>query len=274
MKYAIISDIHSNYEALRSTLEHIKNQNVDKIICLGDIIGKGENSHKCVELIKNNCDVVVAGNTDLRFSSSNPDDFKDNELEQKRILWNQSLLTTDDKNYLKSLPLCYEIETGNSLIRMFHATPTGAYGFINDYDTDLSKKYSLFEPSSSTISDRVADIVIYGHLHYPYLSTIYNKTLICCGSVGNSICLVQNDKRNSEPKSICKSHYLILEIDENENISYSFKSCDYDIEAELKTNKTNFELESYTVELTQGRYRNMDRVNKSFEEQGYDTSKF
>lgn len=36
MKYAIIADIHSNYEALKSTLEDIKKQDVDKIICLGD----------------------------------------------------------------------------------------------------------------------------------------------------------------------------------------------------------------------------------------------
>ena len=38
MKYAIISDIHSNYEALKSVLDDIKKQNVDKTICLGDII--------------------------------------------------------------------------------------------------------------------------------------------------------------------------------------------------------------------------------------------
>ena len=65
-----------------------------------------------------------------------------------------------------------------------------------------------------------------------------------------------------------------LDIDENENISFCFKSCNYDIEAELKTNKTNFELDNYKIELTKGRYRDMSRVNKSFEAQGYDTSKF
>ncbi len=274
MKYAIISDIHSNYEALKSTLEDIKKQNVDKIICLGDIIGKGENAHSCVELVKNNCEVVIAGNTDIGFSSNNPDDFEDNKLEQKRIIWNQSLLTKEDCDYLKSLPLCYEIEVGKTLIRMFHATPTEIYKFVNDYDTDLSLKYSMFLPSNLTISERVADVVIYGHLHYQYMSTLYNKTLICCGSVGNSICLVQNNERNSKPENICKAHYLILEIDDNENISYSFKNCSYDINAELESNKSNFELDSYKTEINLGRYRNMERVNKSFESQGYDTSKF
>ncbi len=272
MRYAIISDIHSNYEALKSTIEDIQKENVDKIICLGDIIGKGENSHKCIELVKKNCDIVVTGNTDFRFSS-NAEDFAHCELEHSRIVWNQTLLTKEDMEYLQSLPFCHEIKAGKKLIRLFHAAPD-SFRFVNDYDTDLSLKYGMFLPSEKTISQDVADIVIYGHLHYQFMNTIYNKTLICCGSVGNSICLVQNDKRNSPAENICKAHYLILEVDENGNVSYTFKSCDYDIETELLSNKTNIELDNYKTELTKGRYRDMSRVNKSFEAQGYDTSKF
>ena len=273
MRYAIISDIHSNYEALKSVLKDISEQNVDKIICLGDIIGKGENAHKCVQLVKKYCDIVVAGNTDIRFCS-NAEDFRDNELEYKRILWNQSLLTDDDIEYLKNLPMCYEMQVGNKLIRMFHATPDNISRFVNDYDTDMSLKYGMFLPSSLTTSQKVADIVVYGHLHYQYLNTIYNKTLMCCGSVGNSICLVQNEDRNSNPDNICQAHYLVLDVSKQYDISYCFKSCEYDIDAELKSNKTNFELENYKIELTRGRYRNMERVNSSFEAQGYDISKF
>ena len=41
MRIAIISDIHGNLEALKTTLQDIERRNVDKIICLGDIIAKG-----------------------------------------------------------------------------------------------------------------------------------------------------------------------------------------------------------------------------------------
>ena len=273
MRYAIISDIHSNYEALKSVLADISQQHVDRIICLGDIIGKGENAHKCIELVRQYCDVVIAGNTDIRFSS-NAEEFKDNALEYKRILWNQSLLTDDDIDYLQSLPFSYEIKAGNRLIRMFHATPDSVYRFVNDYDTDMSLKYGMFLPSDFTPSQDVADIVIYGHLHYQYLSSIYNKSLMCCGSVGNSICLVQNDNRNSSSNNVSLAHYLMLDIDKQNNISYCFRGCEYDVESELKSNKTNPEFESYKIELTQGRYRDMSRVNKSFEKQGYDLEKF
>ncbi len=273
MRYAIISDIHSNYEALKSVLSDISKQKVDKIICLGDIIGKGENAHQCVQLIKQHCDIVIAGNTDIRFTC-NAKDFQDNELEYKRILWNQSLLTDDDMEYLRNLPMCYEIQVGEQLIRLFHATPDNMFKFVNDYDTDVSLKYGMFLPSKLTNSQKVADVVIYGHLHYQYLSTIYNKKLMCCGSVGNSICLVQNETKNSNPASVCTAQYLIIEVDNQNNLSFCFKGCEYDVEAELKSNKTNPEFESYKIELTQGRYRDMSRVNKSFEEQGYDLKKF
>ena len=43
---AVISDIHGNLEALKSVLEDIKKRNIEKIICLGDIIAKGSNKWK------------------------------------------------------------------------------------------------------------------------------------------------------------------------------------------------------------------------------------
>lgn len=50
MRIAIISDIHGNLEALKATLENIEKRNVDKIICLGDIIAKGVHSKECIEI--------------------------------------------------------------------------------------------------------------------------------------------------------------------------------------------------------------------------------
>ena len=45
-KTAIISDIHGNYQVLKSVIEDIENKRIKNIICLGDIIGKGINSRK------------------------------------------------------------------------------------------------------------------------------------------------------------------------------------------------------------------------------------
>ena len=47
MLCAIISDIHSNLEALRAVLSAIDALPVDEIICLGDIVGYNADPEPC-----------------------------------------------------------------------------------------------------------------------------------------------------------------------------------------------------------------------------------
>ena len=65
MRTAIISDIHANLEALQVVLEHIRSQNVDHTICLGDVLGYGPNPVECVDLIAEHCDWSLMGNHDF-----------------------------------------------------------------------------------------------------------------------------------------------------------------------------------------------------------------
>jgi predicted phosphodiesterase len=60
---AIISDIHSNFEALQAVLADIERHKVDEIYCLGDVVGYGPNPRECVDLVMN-CKVVLLGNHD------------------------------------------------------------------------------------------------------------------------------------------------------------------------------------------------------------------
>ena len=65
MKIAIIADIHSNLEAFEAVLKDIKSKEIDKIICLGDIVGYGSSPNECIELIKKNGIQSIQGNHDL-----------------------------------------------------------------------------------------------------------------------------------------------------------------------------------------------------------------
>ena len=47
MKIALFSDVHGNLQALNAVLDSIKEEKVDKIICLGDVIAIGPNSREC-----------------------------------------------------------------------------------------------------------------------------------------------------------------------------------------------------------------------------------
>jgi len=51
MRIAVISDIHGNLEALKKALKIISKQKVEKIICLGDIVGYGVDSKECYEIL-------------------------------------------------------------------------------------------------------------------------------------------------------------------------------------------------------------------------------
>ena len=61
--YAIISDIHSNLEALQAVLADIKRKGITDIICLGDIIGYGPNPMECIDIAMD-FGVSILGNHD------------------------------------------------------------------------------------------------------------------------------------------------------------------------------------------------------------------
>ena len=81
MKIAIISDIHEDIVSLKKAITIIEKNNADKIACLGDIVGfsvpyypyiKTRNATECINIIKQNCDIVVAGNHDIYESKRIP----------------------------------------------------------------------------------------------------------------------------------------------------------------------------------------------------------
>ena len=142
MKIAIISDIHGNLEALKATLKDIQKRKVDKIYCLGDTIAKGVHPRECIKLIRENCEVVLQGNTDEHFSKDhNLEEYP--QIEQERIKWNQSLILKDDREYLQSLPFSYEFHMSGRLVRIFHATPWANNKPILNQDMPYTK-YEMF----------------------------------------------------------------------------------------------------------------------------------
>ena len=277
MKIAIISDIHGNLEALKATLKDIEKRKVDKIICLGDIIAKGVHPKECLELVRENCEIILQGNCDAHFSMEHKDVDQMPEQEQKRIKWNQSLITKEDRKFLLNLPFCYEFYMSGSLVRLFHATPTVNNKAIINVDS-IETKYKMFLPSKNTISQMVADVVIYGHIHHPYMDKIYNKTMINVGSVGNSYDVIRNKEKDSNVLETTKSNYLIVEgeyncQEYNSDISFQFIKVPYDIDKELEDERINIEKESYKFELKQGMYRDMTKITENFKRLGIDVDK-
>lgn len=62
--FAVISDIHSNLEALQAVLAEIDRRGIKDIICLGDVVGYGPNPKECIDLVRERCRVCLMGNHD------------------------------------------------------------------------------------------------------------------------------------------------------------------------------------------------------------------
>ncbi len=273
MKIAVFSDIHANHEALKSVIKDAKNQKVDKIICLGDIVGKGANPHKCIHLVRENCDMVVRGNMDERMSED-PTQFADNPIEQERIKFNQSLMTAEDIEYLKNLPTCIEFYLSGNFVRLYHSDPNDLYKLTYETKTKLYKINDFFKGGKLTISDKIADIVVFGHIHYQCLKKVFNRTLLNCGSVGSSACAMYDKAFNADPKEMKQAHYLILDGKLNEkikleNIGIEFRSVNYNITKELNSAKNILEYDIYAEEVSNACYRGIKCVKKRLEDDGY-----
>ena len=103
MKYAIISDLHANLEALQAVLADATPR-VEAVICLGDIVGYNANPRECLRLVQETCALVIAGNHDQAACGNRAyHDF--NEWAREAMDWTRDQLSTSDVEYLRGLPV-------------------------------------------------------------------------------------------------------------------------------------------------------------------------
>lgn len=106
MRYAILSDIHGNFEALSAVLYQIKRQAINDVLVTGDIVGYGPEPHECIEALRDINAKVVGGNHDL--ATSGRISFKGWRNDAAEIWsWNQRVLPKADLDWLFGLPLTY-----------------------------------------------------------------------------------------------------------------------------------------------------------------------
>ncbi len=103
MRVAVISDIHSNLAALRAVLADAGD--VDETWCLGDLVGYGPQPNECIATLRTREPrlLCVAGNHDHAvIGKLDRSDFNADAADA--VLWTQEQLTSDNRDYLQSLP--------------------------------------------------------------------------------------------------------------------------------------------------------------------------
>jgi diadenosine tetraphosphatase ApaH/serine/threonine PP2A family protein phosphatase len=118
MRYAIISDIHSNLEALEACFKVIDGEGVDEIACLGDVIGYGASPNECVELVRERAHHVVVGNHDCAVVGTTDTDYFNHDA-RSAVMWTREALSPENAAYLKSLPYTLELDD----VLLVHSSP-------------------------------------------------------------------------------------------------------------------------------------------------------
>ncbi len=125
MRYAIVSDVHGNLEALQAAFELIAP--TDGLLCLGDIVGYGPNPNECVELIRARATATVLGNHDVA-AIDNFGLAYFNPTAREAMRWTQTVLAPENAAWLNSLG--YEFRVPEFLL--VHGAPITYFEYILD----------------------------------------------------------------------------------------------------------------------------------------------
>jgi predicted phosphodiesterase len=119
MRYAVISDVHANLEALNTVLKKISEETFDSLLFLGDSVGYGPNPNECLETLKGKTKILLAGNHD--WASVGMTDIESfNPYARAAVEWTKKILSNENRTFLRGLPLTQELD---DRILLVHATP-------------------------------------------------------------------------------------------------------------------------------------------------------
>lgn len=208
MKYALISDIHGNFPALKAVINDANAHGVDRLLFLGDYVEDLPFPNECVNMIRSLSNAtIIRGNKEdylTNLAKENRDTWVSEQFAP--MYWNVNELIEDNFNYLIGLPAEAHIEDDNGYtiylrhscpllfgknprIDVFHSStyPTCAVGLPMQHDDYL--KYSHGElkryPSIyNQLFEKQKRISAFGHNHVQWHMNANNSLLVNPGSCG------------------------------------------------------------------------------------------
>ena len=99
----MISDIHGNLEGLEAVLADVPG-GVERIYCLGDVIGYGANPNECCDLVREKEMPTITGNHDLAVTDLDTDLGWFNPVAAAAVRWTREHLTDGNAEFLRSRP--------------------------------------------------------------------------------------------------------------------------------------------------------------------------
>jgi predicted phosphodiesterase len=237
---AIISDLHGNMQGLEAVLADIGARGITRILCLGDLVGKGPDGAAVIDRCRETCEVTVQGNWDAMVAW-------EGDLPQN--LWHRAQIGPERCDYLSRLPGSFDFLLSGQHVRLFHASSTSIYHRVRMLGPQ-DEHNRMFENTPFTGDGPLPDIVGYGDLHVAFSMSFTGKTLFNTGSVGN-------------PLDLPLASYAVLAGNYGSATAADWQitlhRVRYDIEAAIDAGYASGmpEADAYANELRTARYRGL-----------------
>lgn len=155
MRYAILSDIHSNWEALETTAAYLKKEKVFEYYILGDTIGYGANPNECFQWMMQNAHRLVAGNHEIAMIDPKILEWFNPEAREAAI-WTSSVLKEEYREKIRE----FNFLQINLFSTMAHGSPDKPreFRYLFSFE-DARESFHWFE----------TPICFVGHTHIPAL---------------------------------------------------------------------------------------------------------
>lgn len=154
MKYAIISDIHANLEALSTVLKTIEDIGVDQVVCLGDVVGYNASPNECVEIVREREIPTICGNHDaVACSVEEPWGF--NPVALAAALWTRETLSEANLDWLRKLPDSQRFD----FFLTVHGAPANRDTYLFSWEDIL--------PHIPYVQEQGCSLCFFGHTHCP-----------------------------------------------------------------------------------------------------------
>lgn len=179
MRIALISDIHGNLMALERVLTELEQENIDQIVCLGDVAIFGPQPCETVARVRALGCPTVMGNTDAWALNPQPHPVRDentpkfNEIE----LWGAAQLGAADRDCIRTFQPIIEIDVaGDVRLLCYHGSPRSFHDPIHVTTPD--------EEVAPMVAGVEATLLAGGHTHVQMVRRYGEKVIINPGSVG------------------------------------------------------------------------------------------
>jgi putative phosphoesterase len=171
VRIGVVSDVHSNSVALAAVLRALDKEQVETILCAGDIVSYYPFVNEAIDLLRERSVICIAGNHDSYLLGTLP--VSHENWHAYNLDYTKHIIRIDNLKWLASLPRERYGKFGGLRWHICHGSPWA----IDEYIYPDHKAFARF-------AHLEADIVVMGHTHIPYIHRMANILLVNPGSCG------------------------------------------------------------------------------------------